>query len=323
MSAYLVLCARVGAAVHADLDPPRPAPGRRLSCCPASQRARPLRFSLIGELAESLEFRCTPSRPCRTGAGMSRGGPARQEDGWGQLGSPHLGSTSTITNFSTSRRADLAGAISIGQVGHRRSWWPLSRAARGAKPTKRGRRAADARRRGRARHRCGRRRGPVGERLREELLLQDPPELLGTPILDQELEPGMVARAAVAVLAVETRDPCPVSAARPADEGLEPLREHRVRSKDRSDPQVEAGSELRVSTPTSEMSLISGSVQRATQPLIDGLVLPREVREFRRPDEPMADLSIIGVASRISSAAMPARGHPRITVACPRTPRRS
>ena len=61
------------------------------------------------------------------------------------------------------------------------------------------------------------------------------------------------------------------------------------------------------------MSLISGSVQRATQPLIEDLYLRGRFENSVVPTNRSRISSIIGVASRISSAAMPARGHPRIT----------
>ena len=152
------------------------------------------------------------------------------------------------------------------------------------------RRAAGARRRGR---------GSVARRVRgwavrqgipEVLLLEHLAELLRAPVRDQELHPGPVPQAPVAVVPEQPGHARPDLADLPRpDECAEPLAEHRVRRKPAADPQVVAGVAVGVDHADERdvVDLVDGALRRAAGDR--GLELARQVGERRVADVLLAD----------------------------------
>ena len=92
-----------------------------------------------------------------------------------------------------------------------------------------------------------RRRGTVGQRVAEVLVLQHLAELLGAPLGEQELQARLVAQAPVAVVAEDLRDAVPrVGHLVGCDEDAESLAEPRGCGERAADPQVVADAELGV-----------------------------------------------------------------------------
>ena len=118
--------------------------------------------------------------------------------------------------------------------------------------------------------------GPSGSVALQVFLLQHLAELLGAPVGDQELQPGVVARAPVAVVA-EDADTTPAQTSATSSGRTntpEPLGEHRVGGQPAADPQVEARlRRRRRCTPTKATSLISWLTQCWAQPEIEVLNL--------------------------------------------------
>ena len=176
----------------------------------------------------------------------------------------------------------------------------------------------------RARRRCGRGAAgdaaaarAVGQRAVQVLRLEHLAELLRAPVGHQELQPGVVARAAGSRSRGRST-PTPAQTSLHlvrADEHAEPLGEHRVGRQAAADPQVEAGRRRRRRrTPTNATSLISWLVQCAAQPEIDGLELARQVGERRVAEVASSTVSrSAGVASSTASAATPSSGQPSMT----------
>ena len=87
----------------------------------------------------------------------------------------------------------------------------------------------------------------VDQRAAEVLLLEHAAELRGTPVLDEELQAGLSAQAAVAVVAEDRDDALPdVGDLVEGHPGAEPDGEMRVRGQSAAHPQVEAGSVIGV-----------------------------------------------------------------------------
>ena len=89
--------------------------------------------------------------------------------------------------------------------------------------------------------------GPVDERALEVLGLEDLAELLDTPVLDEELEPGLRAQTAVAVVTEDRDDTLPdIGDFVERNPGADALRQHRVGGQSAADPEVEARAVLGV-----------------------------------------------------------------------------
>ena len=160
--------------------------------------------------------------------------------------------------------------------------------------------------------RCRRR--PVGQGASEVLGLEHLAEPLGAPLGQEELQAGLGAQPAVAVVA-EDRDDAEPHVGRPLgrDEHAEPLGEARRRRQPAADPQVVAGAELGVDDPDERDVVDLVDDVEAGVPGDRGLELARQVGELGVADVALGDLAITGVGSMISSAAMPASGLPRMT----------
>ena len=160
-----------------------------------------------------------------------------------------------------------------------------------------------------------RRGGAVGQRPAQVLALQHLPEQLGTPVGDQELQPGAGPQPAVAVVAEDADDAGPhLGHLVERDERAEPLAELRVGRQRAADPHVEAGAELGVHDADERdvVDLVRDVVVRGAADR--GLELARQVGERGVADVPLArSARIAGVPSMISSAATPATGEPRMT----------
>jgi hypothetical protein len=139
----------------------------------------------------------------------------------------------------------------------------------------------------------GRRGGrrPVEEGSAEVVLLEHFPELLDTPVGDQELQPSPVAQPAVAVVTEDRDDTHPdVGDLLEADPGAEALGEHRVGREAAPHPDVEAGTELRVHHADERHVVRLVSDVEAGRAGDRRLELAGQVGELWRPDVAVTDL---------------------------------
>ena len=129
----------------------------------------------------------------------------------------------------------------------------------------------------------------------QELSLQHLADVLGSPVLDQELQPRVVPGATVAVLAEEPRHAGPhLRHARRLDERAEPLREHRVRGEAAADLQVVAGPERRM-VDADERDVVDLGVRAVHAATADRrLVLARQVGERRIAQVARRDRADVG-----------------------------
>ena len=162
-----------------------------------------------------------------------------------------------------------------------------------------------------------RRRGAVGQRVAEVLLLQHLAESLRSPVRDEELDPGPVPQPAVAVVPEQPRHSRPYLGDLPfPDERAEaPGRSSgwwtgRRRPTGRSRPRPSP-----FTTPTNAMSLISWMAHCAAQPLIEDLNLRGRLENVGITDVLIGDRSDLrrGVDDLVSVDAgqRAAEDHPR------------
>ena len=121
------------------------------------------------------------------------------------------------------------------------------------------------------------------------LVFEDLTELLDAPVLDQELQAGLGAKPAVAVVAEDRDDGLPdVRDLVERDPGTDPLREHRVGRQAAADPEVESGAVLgMVDTDERDVVDLVGDVLQAGD---RGLELAGQVRVLRVADVAADDL---------------------------------
>ncbi len=151
------------------------------------------------------------------------------------------------------------------------------------------------------------RRGAVGQRAVQVLLLQHLAELLRPPVGDQELDPGVRAGAAVAVVPEHRADPGPhVGDLLGPDEDPQPLGEHRVGGQPAPDPQVvpDLAPGVAHADERDVVDLVVGAVVRATGDR--GLELARQVGERR-----VTHVLVDGLGDRRRSRPAPRRPAPR------------
>jgi hypothetical protein len=132
---------------------------------------------------------------------------------------------------------------------------------------------------------------PVDQRAVQVLVLQDLPELLNTPVGDQELDPGAGPQPSVAVVAEDAHHARPdVGDLVDRHPGTEALGQHRVGGKTATHPDVEAGTVFGVVDPD------EGDVVDLRDHIVDRmssngrLELAGEVGELRIADVARGDL---------------------------------
>ncbi|SIN08127.1 Uncharacterised protein [Mycobacteroides abscessus subsp. abscessus] len=133
--------------------------------------------------------------------------------------------------------------------------------------------------------------GPVRQTPAEVLLLQDLAEALRTPVGHEELQPGPVAQAAVAVVPEDAGHPVPdLGRVLRGDEGAQALGEMGVGGQPAADPQVIAGPQLGVDHPDQRdvVDLVHHVLAGVTGH--GGLELARQVGQLGVPDEALLDL---------------------------------
>ena len=138
--------------------------------------------------------------------------------------------------------------------------------------------------------RCGRR--PVGQALAQVLGLEDLAEPLGAPLGQEELQAGLGAQPAVAVVAEDRDDAEPhVRRTLGGDEHADPLGEARGRRQPAADPEVVAGAELGVDDPDEGDVVDLVDDVEARVPGDRRLELAREVGEVGVADVALGDLA--------------------------------